>query len=169
MNASEPLPLNEPQQRHIAVALAALEKHLAELRERLEQVPADLRLTHYEDAISADEAPALLPAVCAADTQLRKMADELGLPVQNEPVRRSVAVGLEVASINLYECRPDSGLAGYGQVAPSTADYMEREIPKLDAAVRSLILLLQQAPAPKDSEEHRHFVAHGNKAQIKHE
>jgi hypothetical protein len=27
MNASERLPLNEPQQQHVAVALAALEKH----------------------------------------------------------------------------------------------------------------------------------------------
>ena len=152
MNASETLPLNESQQRHIAVALAALEKHLAELRERLERGPADLRLTHYEDDISTGEAPSLLPAVRAAEKQLRKMADELGLPVQNEPVRRAVAVGLEVASINLYECRPDSGLAGYGQVAPATADYLECEIPKLDAAVRSLIVLLQ-APAPKDADK----------------
>jgi hypothetical protein len=149
MNASEPLPLNESQERHIAVALAALEKLLAELRERLERGPTDLRLTHYDDAIGAGEAPSLLPAVCAVEKHLRKMADELGLPVQNEPVRRAVAVGLEVASINLYECRPDSGLAGYGQVAPATADYLEREIPKLDAAVRSLIVSLQ-SPAPMD-------------------
>ncbi len=150
MNASEPLPLNEPQQRHIGVALAALEIHLAELREQLERSPADLRLTHFEDGISASEAPSLLPAVRGAETQLRKMADELGLPVQNEPVRRVVTVGLEVASINLFECRPDSGLAGYGQVASATADYLEREIPKLDAEVRSLIGLLQ-APVPKDA------------------
>ena len=153
MNASKPLPLNEPQQRHVAVALAALEKHLAELRERLEQGRSDLRLTHYKDAISAGEAPLLLPAVRAAETQLRKMADELGLPVQNEPVRRAVAVGLELASINLYECRPGSGLAGYGTVAPATADYLERKIPKLDAAVRSLIVLLQKAPTPKETGE----------------
>ena len=53
MNASEPLPLNESQERHLAVALAALEIHLAELRERLERSPVDLRLTHYEDAIRA--------------------------------------------------------------------------------------------------------------------
>lgn len=149
MNAGNSLPMNEPQQRHVAVALAALEKNLAALRERLERSPADLRLTHYEDAIGAGEALSLLPAVRAAQTQLQKMADELGLPVQYEPVRRAVAVGLEVASLNLYECRPESGLAGYGQVAPATADYLEREIPKLDVAVRSLIVLLEKAPAQK--------------------
>jgi len=149
MNASNSLSLNEPQQRHVAVALAALEKNLAALRDRLERSPADLRLTHYEDAISAGEAPSLMPAVRAAETQLQKMADELGLPVQNEPVRQAIEVGLEVASINLYECRPESGLAGYGKVAPATADYLEREIPKLDAAVRALIVLLEKAPAQK--------------------
>jgi hypothetical protein len=143
MNAGDPLPLNEPQQRHTTVALAALETHLAELRERLERSPADLRLTHYEDAIRADEAPSLLPAVRAAETQLRKMADELGLPVQNEPVRRAVEVGLEIASINLYKCQPDTGLAGYGQVAPATTDYLEREIPKLDAELHTLLHLLR--------------------------
>ena len=52
MNASDPLPLNEPQQRRLTVTLADLEQHLAELRERLEQRPADLRLTHYKDAIA---------------------------------------------------------------------------------------------------------------------
>ncbi|MGB7746782.1 MAG: hypothetical protein WBN75_05775 [Verrucomicrobiia bacterium] len=151
MSANPKLPLNEPQQRRLTVTLAGLEKHLAELRERLERGPADLRLTHYQDAISADEAPSLLPAVCQAEAQLRKMADELRLPVQSEPVRRAVEVGLELASINLYECRPESGLAGYGHVAPMTADYLEREIPKLDAAVRSLIVLLQHSPAPMNS------------------
>jgi hypothetical protein len=77
MNASDPSPLNESQQRHIAVALAALEKHLAELRERLARGPSDLRLTHYEDAVSASEAPSLLPAVRAAETQLLRHAIEL--------------------------------------------------------------------------------------------
>jgi hypothetical protein len=150
MNDPDPLPLNEPQQRHITVALAVLEKQLAELRERLERGPADLRLTHYDDGISAGEAPSLLPAVRAAEAQLRKMADELGLPTQGEPVRRAVAVGLELANINLYECLPKHGLAGYGKVAPATADYLEREIPKLDAAVQSLLQLLKQPPGQPD-------------------
>ena len=55
------------------------------------------------------------------------MADELRLPVQNEPLRRAVEVGLEIASINLYECRPDTGLAGYGKVGAATAAYLERK------------------------------------------
>ncbi len=46
MNASEPLPLNESHERHIADAFAALEKLLAELLERLERNLADLRLTY---------------------------------------------------------------------------------------------------------------------------
>jgi hypothetical protein len=143
MNRAIPLPLNEPQERHIAIALASLEKHLADLRERLERGARDLRLTHYEDTLSAEEAATLLPAVREAETRLRKMADELALPVTNEPVRRTQVVALELATISLYECGPEHGLAGYGKVAPATADYLEREIPKLDATVQALIKLLQ--------------------------
>src|SRR5208283_3727824 len=149
MIAGDPWPLNEPQQRRLTVTLADLEKHLAELRERLERGPADLRLTHYENAIRAGEAPLLLPAVRAVEAQLWKMADELRLPVQNEPVRRAVEVGLEIASINLYECQPDTGLAGYGKVAPATTDYLEREIPKLDAELQTLLHLLRDCGGEK--------------------
>ena len=67
MNASE------PQQRHIAVALAALEIHLAELWERLERSPADLRLTHYEGAISASEAPSLLIASLKSESPSQQL------------------------------------------------------------------------------------------------
>jgi hypothetical protein len=148
MSADAALPLNEPQQRHIAIALASLEKHLADLREQLERGPRDLRLTHYADRLSAEEAATLLPAVRSVEAQLRKIADDLGLPVTTEPVRRTFTVALEFSNIHLYECRPECGLTGYGKVAPATADYLEREIPKLDAAVQSLIALLQQAPAP---------------------
>ena len=147
MNHEAPLPLNEPQQRHIAITLAILEKHLADLRQRLERDPSDLRLTHYEDAIGGSESLSLLTAVRAAEVRLRKMADELGLPAAREPVRRKLAVALELVSIDLYECRPNGGLRGYGEVAPTTAEYLEREIPELDAAVQSLLALLEQAPA----------------------
>jgi hypothetical protein len=144
MNREVPFPLSKPQERHIVIALASLEKHLADLRERLERGARDLRLTHYEDAIGSDESPSLLPAVRETEARLRKMADELALPVTNEPVRRTLVVALELASISLYECGTEGGLAGYGEVAPATADYLEREIPKLDATVQSLIELLQK-------------------------
>jgi hypothetical protein len=37
MNTTDPLPLNEPQQRRLTVTLAGLEEHLAKLRERFNQ------------------------------------------------------------------------------------------------------------------------------------
>jgi len=148
MNREVPLPLNEPQERHITVALAALEKQLADLRERLERGPRDLRLTHYADTLSTEETATLLPAVRAIETHLRTVADDLGLPVATESVRGSLVVALEFAGIHLYECRAEHGLAGYGKVAPATADYLEREIPKLDAAVQALIKLLQAPDKP---------------------
>lgn len=146
MNAQLPYPLNEPQQRRLTVTLAGLEIQLAALRHRLEHGPPDdLRLTRYEDAIRPNEASLLLPAVRAAELRLREIAHALRLPVLNEPVRRTFVAALELARINLYECRPCGGLAGFGKVAPVTAEYLEREIPRLEAAVQSLIALLQTA------------------------
>ena len=145
MNTDVPLPLSESQQRRLTVTFASLEKSLAELRERLERGPSDLRLTHYEDAINAAEVSLLLPTVQDAEAQVRKIADELGLEPLTKPVRRKIVAALELANINLYECRPESGFAGYGRLESSTADYLKREIPRLEAVIRSLIGLLQKA------------------------
>ncbi|MCW5552985.1 MAG: hypothetical protein KIS67_12600 [Verrucomicrobiae bacterium] len=146
MKRRRQFPLNEPQERHIAVALATLERQLVELRERLARDPRNLRLTRYADAPSTDEAAALLPEVREVEARLRKIADDLALPTTTEPVRQSLVVGLEFASIHLYECRAEHGLSGYGKVAPTTDEYLEREIAQLDAAVQSLIHLLQEQP-----------------------
>ena len=138
------LPLNEPQQRHITVALAALEKQLTELRERLQRRPSDSRLLHYDDPVSAEEAALLLPIIADSESRLRRIADDLLLPAQVEPARRSFIAGLELAGIHLYECTDEGGLGGYGAVATATADYLAREIPKLDAAIQSLIRQLHK-------------------------
>lgn len=138
-------PLSEPQQRHIATTLAGLEKHLAELRERLEHGPRDLRLTRYEDHLHPSESASLLPAIRVAEAHLREIADALQLPVSVEPVRRTHGVALELDVNHLYECLPGHGLDGYGPITPTTAVYLEREIPKLEAAVRAVIHQLLQA------------------------
>ena len=74
------------------------------------------------------------------------MADELALGALTESVRWAFVTSLELASINLYDCHAEAGLSGYGKVATATADYLECEIPKLDAVIRSLLRLLQSAP-----------------------
>lgn len=145
MSADTALPLTEPQQRHLATALASLEKTLAGLREQLERRPRDLRLTRYADLLSAEETSRLLPAVRGVEAQVRKIADDLALPVTTETVRRALVVALDFANIHLYECRPDCGLTGYGKVAPATVGYLSREIPKLEGMVQSLIGSLQTA------------------------
>lgn len=141
MNAN--FPLNEPQQRHIAVALASLEKLLADLRARLERGPENLRLVRYRDPLDANEAAALLPVVAEAEARLHKLADDLALDALTEPVRRTFTAGLDLGSVGLYDCRASGGLRGYGKVAPETADYLEREIPELDAVIQQLSRLLR--------------------------
>jgi hypothetical protein len=153
MSANPKLPLNEPQERRLTVAFAMLEKQLQALRERLEHSPRDLRLLHYKDPFDTNEAAALIPVITDAENRLRRMADELALGALTEPVRWTFVTGLELASINLYDCRAETGLRGYGKVAPATAGYLEGEIPKLDAAIQSLLRLLQGAPVAKKSSQ----------------
>lgn len=154
MSVNVSYPLNEPQQRRLTVSLAGLERLLAELRAQLEHGPADLRLTRFEDRLARGEAVALLAAVAAAETRLRRIADDLQLEALTDSVRRRLAAGLELAAINLHECRPGGGLKGCGAVASATADYLEREIPGLEAAVRAVSVRLAKAGAPEEASQH---------------
>jgi hypothetical protein len=153
MSANAKLPLTEPQHRHLTVCLATLERQLQGLRERLKRRPRDSRLVHYEDPLVTGEADALLPVITEAENRLRRMADELALGALTEPVRGAAVAGLELASIHLYGCRAKAGLGGYGAVAPATADYLEREIPKLDEVLQPMLRLLRHPPASSDSDE----------------
>lgn len=145
MNAGPWWSLTEPQQRRLTVTLASLERLLAELQRQLQQAPADLRLIRYEDRLAPGEAVGLLPAVASLEAHLRQMADALGLSPMTESVRRGLVAGLELACISLQECRPGSGLKGYGTIEPGAAQYLERELPKLEAAVRLLAVQLGRA------------------------
>ena len=151
MSANPKLPLNEPQRRHLTVCFAMLEKQLQKLRERLERRPRDSRLIHYDDPLGADEAEALLPVIAETEARLRQTADALALGTLTEPVRRASVAGLELAGINLYDCRAETGLSGYGAVASATADYLEREIQELNTMIQSLLRRLQSAPPTKSS------------------
>ena len=152
MIANAKVPLNEPQHRHLTICLAALEEKLRELRERLKRSPRNSRLIHYDEPFGAGEAEALLPIITEAENRLCQMADELALDEVTYPVRRTVIAGLEAAAINLDGCRAGAGLGAYGTVAPVTAAYLEREIPKLAEAIESLLKLVKH-PASKGRSE----------------
>lgn len=145
MNAPTSLPLNEPQQRRLTVALAVLERHLATIRLHLLRAPETLRLTCYTDPLHPKEARVLRPAIAATEQHLRAMADALDLAPVPDSVRRSLGVRLDLAAIHLSECRPSAGLQGCGAVAPTTSDYLERELPRLEESVRRLAQLLARA------------------------
>lgn len=154
MSANVSFPLNEPQQRRLTVSLAGLERLLAELRAQFEHGPADLRLTRFEDRLAPGEAVALLAAVAAAETRLHRIADDLQLDALTDSVGRRLAAGLELAAINLHECRPGGGLKGCGEVASATADYLERQIPQLEALVRTVSARLAESVAAQKRSHH---------------
>lgn len=147
MSVPSTVPLTEPQARRVAVTLAHLERQLQALRDTLLHPPGDLRLTRREDRFGCGETAVLLPAIEAVEKQLGRMADDLRLAASIHPVRRSFVAALELASIALYELRPTGDLRGYGEVAPSAAAYLEREMPKLEKAVTTLLKLLGSGAA----------------------
>lgn len=149
MKDQPPFPLTESQRRRLTVTLAGLEQELRRLRETLGHPRGDLRLTRPVEPIGPAEAEMLLPAIEASERQLRRMADELDLKAEVEPVRRTFLAGLELAGIGLYEMRPAGALGGYGALAPSTAAYLEAELPRLEALVEGLVRLLASAPPPQ--------------------
>ena len=140
------LPLNEGQARRMTIVFARLESALRDLRANVLHPPESLRLTHYEDPIDPTLAEPLVQEIARAQTQVEQMARDLDLQAGMNSVRRTHLVTLELLSIDLYASRT-KGLRGYGKVAQATADYLEREIPKLDATVQSLLHLLQQTSA----------------------
>jgi hypothetical protein len=143
MKMNPALPLTEPQERRLTITLADLEHRLAVLRAALDRPPRDLRLTRYDERIRADETVPLRQRIHAAEGQLTKMAEALGLKASAESVRRTFVVGLELASIALYEAHPTGELRGCGEVASATATYLGKELPRLEALVREVIRQLE--------------------------
>ncbi|MCX7825045.1 MAG: hypothetical protein N2689_05760 [Verrucomicrobiae bacterium] len=151
--SAEPLPLNAAQARSMAVTLGFLERDLQRLRDALAHPPRPLRLTRFVDPVPAHAGEALRAAAGEVERQLRKMADQLGLQPHVEPVRRSLASRLILDRVHLDEARASGGLRGYGSVDERTAEYLESEIPKLQALIDGLI---EQIEGRADLSECKH-------------
>jgi len=136
------LPLNEPQQRRLTIVLARLENELRHLQADVLHPPESSRLTRYEDLIDPTLAEPLERAVTRAQVQVEQFAHDLDLRAGTNSIRRAHIAALELLDIDLYGSRA-KGLRGYGVVAPATADYLEREILKLNEMIQSLLRLLQ--------------------------
>jgi hypothetical protein len=140
MNPS--LPLTEPQERHITTILAHLEKAVSDLRNSIGASPPKLALTRYEDALPATLDKAVAPLICKLEASLARITRELELPSTRSSILRRHLVNLQLLSIDVGTLLPSSGLRGYGEVAPATAQYLEEQIPGLEAMLRELVRLL---------------------------
>jgi len=136
------LPLSEPQERHVATILVHLERAVRDLRHEVSEPPESLVLTEYEDAIDPALAGALGELVAEMEGRVERIARELELPRSGSSILRKHLASLQLLSIDLYATLPSSGLRGYGEVAPATARYLEKEIPKLEALVNEIVGLL---------------------------
>jgi hypothetical protein len=136
------LPLSEPQERHVATILAHLERAVRDLQNEVSEPPENLVLTEYEDAIDPALAGALGELIAEMEGRVERIARELELPRSGSSILRKHLASLQLLSIDLYATLPSSGLRGYGEVAPATARYLEKEIPKLEALVNEIVGLL---------------------------
>ena len=137
------LPLTEPQERRLTIVLARLENVLRHLQADALHPPENSRLSRYEDLIDPTLVEPLTRAVTRAQVQVEQLAHDLDLRAGTNSIRRAHVAALELLDIDLYGSRA-KGLRGYGVVTPATADYLEREIPKLNEMIQSLLRLLQQ-------------------------
>lgn len=143
------LPLNEPQERRLAVVLARLESALRHLHADVLHPPDSSRLTHYENPIDPVLAKPIAQAVTDAQAQVEQMARELDLPTSRNSILRAHLAALELLTIDLYASRAN-GLRGYGKIAPSTADYLETKLAQLEAIVDGIIRQLKTSdPDPQ--------------------
>ena len=132
------LPLNEPQERRLTIVLTRLEGALRELRDDVIHPPENSRLTRYEDPIDPALTEPLAQIIARAQTQVEQMARDLDLQAGTNSVRRAHLAALELLNIDLYASRA-KGLRGYGKVAPTTADYLETGLARIEAVLDEII------------------------------
>lgn len=126
----------------MATILAHLEKAVWDLRNEVGEPPESLVLTEYEDAIDAGLAGELGELIAEVEGRVERIARDLELPRSRSLILRKHLASLQLLSMDLYATLPSSGLRGYGEVAPATARYLEKEIPKLEALVNEIVGLL---------------------------
>lgn len=132
------LPLNEPQERRLAIVLARLDGALRNLRADVSHPPENSRLIRYEDPIDLALTKPLMQAIARAQTQVERMAGDLDLPASQNSILRTHLAALELLNIDLYASRA-KGLRGYGKVAPAAASYLETRLAQLEATVDEII------------------------------
>jgi hypothetical protein len=147
-----PFPLNEPQERRLAIVLARLESALRNLRAAALHPPESSRLTRYEDPIDPALAGPLAQTIARAQSQIEQMAGDLGLRAGTNSIRRAHLAALELLNIDLYASRA-KGLRGYGKVAPATADYLETELARLETALDEIIRRLKTGESKPKSRD----------------
>lgn len=136
------LPLNEPQERRLAIVLARLEGALRNLRSDALHPPQSSRLIRYEDPIDPALTKPLAQAIACAQIHVEQMARDLDLPAGTNSVLRTHLAAVELLNIDLYASRA-KGLRGYGKVAPATADYLEAQLARLEIALNEIIRQLK--------------------------
>ena len=112
------LPLNEPQERHLSIILADLERAVLELQRSVAAPPTNALLTEYEEPVDQTLAQPLGRRIAQVEALVGRMAQDLDLPKSRHSILRKHLAALQLLSIDLGATLPSAGLRGYGEVAP---------------------------------------------------
>jgi len=135
---AQPL-LNESQRRRLSVTLASLERDVLRVSELLRRPPPrEGLLTRHVEPLVAPPGDGAQNALSAVQQQLDQIVNDLGLEPRSESVTRAVMSALLLDVVALDEVT-GKRLRGYGELNPAAAEYLERELPQLRAALDRLI------------------------------
>jgi len=134
-------PLNEPQRRSLSITLASVERDVMRLREWLQRPPTDGVLARYTEPLPHDHTDEIGRLVAQIEQEIHRIAEDLALAPQEEPMRRTILAALVFADIAIDEVKPRN-LRGFGEVDEATVEYLHRVLPPLQASLTQLVRLL---------------------------
>jgi hypothetical protein len=128
--------------RHIlAIRLQAVEEVIASIRRAFNGRPEDGMLLKYIDPVPESAYPQLRAVVAKLEERLNRLADELGLPSSEHSLRRDLLGQLNICWADLGDARSQA-LAGYSQVPPEAAAYLDPQIMELCRLLMQAISVL---------------------------
>jgi hypothetical protein len=125
----------------LAVRLRAVEEVITSIRQAFNDPPEDGVLIKYADPILESAYLKLQPLVAELELRLERIVADLELLPKEHSVRRDVIGQLNGCWEALGDARPQA-LAGYGEMSPEAAAYLDPEIRELCRFVLRAVTVL---------------------------
>lgn len=143
---NEPDLLNEPQRRHLAVALSRIQTLLQDIRSMVTASPTTEGLITELNDVPEEFIRRAPPLLLAAEADLGWLADRFGIPPRERSRYRWVRAVLGNSLDNLEDTRP-AKLHPYGSVHPDLEAALDPALRDLQRQLQDLLALLESGAA----------------------